>query len=83
MLVASGVLNVESFKKKLHLRGGERKRKRGSERIASPIQTAGEGEHTLPPLQAHEHFLAHEPGGCSQGELQPAGPQATCLAAHK
>jgi hypothetical protein len=65
--------NVESLKKKLHLREGERKRKKGTERIASPLQTAGEGEpilpSSLPPLQAHEHLQDHEPGGCSQGGL--------------
>jgi hypothetical protein len=74
--------NVESLKKKLHLREGERKRKKGTERIASPLQTAGEGEpilpSSLPPLQAHEHLQDHEPGGCSQGGLQPtSGGPAT------
>jgi hypothetical protein len=42
--------NVESLKKKLHLRGGEKKRKRGSERIVSQLQTVGEGDPILPPL---------------------------------
>jgi hypothetical protein len=31
--------SVESFKKKLHLKGRKKKRRKGSERIASPFQT--------------------------------------------
>ena len=51
--------NVESFLKKLYHKRGEKKRKKGSEKIISPLQTVGEGDPILPPLQAHE------PRGCS------------------
>jgi hypothetical protein len=73
--------SVKKFPKKNGPKRGERKKKRESERVASPGGSIGEEAPALPPLQAHEPLEAHEPAGYNLQWLQPIGLQPIDLQA--